>query len=174
MSGAQTQTEGTPITTPEQMIEYDLAFMVRGLDGVYRRRKYPVERAQYLLLLHLLGGRRSSGDLATRLGLDHSTVTRQVAALERNGYVRRHANPEDGRSALIEATDLGRERCLEMRELRIEGVEAMLSHWSSEDRLKFAELIRRFNGVIMGLSDKTYEEELRAHRARQTEPKGRG
>ena len=44
-------------------------------------------------------------DLAVRAGIDVSVASRQLAALERSGYLQRHPDPRDGRAALFELTD---------------------------------------------------------------------
>lgn len=141
-----------------QAIEHDLAVLVRALEGLYRSRKYPLERAQYLLLLALREGARPSGDLAATLALDHSTVTRQLAALEKGGLIARRPNPLDGRSALIEATAAGRARCAEMQVLRLRRLKEMLADWSEPERQRFAADIARFNAQVMGHSRTAREE----------------
>ena len=130
-------------------LEPDLALLVRMLDGIYRRRGYPMERAHYLLMLRLLEGPRTSGQLAGELALDHSTVTRQIAAVERHGYARRRANPDDGRSTLFEATELGINRCAAMRQLRLQRLDGLLADWSEAERAGFADLIDRFNTALL-------------------------
>ncbi|MDJ0931109.1 MarR family transcriptional regulator [Breoghania sp.] len=132
-------------------LEPDLALLVRMLDGIYRRRDYPMERAHYLLMLRLLDGPRTSGELASELVLDHSTVTRQIAAVEKNGYARRRANPADGRSALFEATEHGIAQCAAMRDVRLERLEHLLAKWSEEDRMRFADLTARFIEALLEL-----------------------
>lgn len=148
----------TPATI--SALEQEVAFLVRGLECLYRRRKYPVERAQYLLMLQLLDGPRSSGELAARLRLDHSTVTRQIAALEEKGCLVRSPNPDDGRSVLIALSDLGLMRCSQMRKVRTRGLEAMLSGWSEADRVQFANLVGRFNDAVREVGMSPFEEEL--------------
>lgn len=130
-------------------IERDLALLVRALEGLYRSRRYPLDRAQYLLLLALRDGARASGDLAAALALDHSTVTRQIATLEKAGLVTRQPNPADGRSVLIAASGEGRARCDEMQALRLARLDAMLADWAESDRLRFAADIARFNGLLL-------------------------
>lgn len=130
-------------------LEPDLAFLVRMLEGIYRRRGYPMERAHYLLMLRLLEGPRTSGQLAGELALDHSTVTRQIAAVEKHGYARRRANPDDGRSALFEATEHGIAQCAAMREVRLERLDGLLADWSEAERAGFADLVDRFNAALL-------------------------
>ncbi|MBT9382423.1 MarR family transcriptional regulator [Pseudooceanicola sp. CBS1P-1] len=130
-------------------MEPEIAFMVRGLEGIYRRRKYPMERAHYLVLMNLLEGPLASGALAARLSLDQSTITRQIAAMEKRGLVEKRANPKDGRGVVIAATPEGEARYTEMRALRLERLSEMLSDWPEADRARFAELITRFNSALM-------------------------
>ncbi|WP_321343486.1 MarR family transcriptional regulator [Breoghania sp.] len=134
-------------------IEPDIALLVRMLDVVYRRRGYPMERAHYLLMLRLLESPRTSGELAGELVLDHSTVTRQISAVERRGFVRRLANPDDGRSALFEATELGVAQCAVMRRIRLERLSVMLGDWEQEERMRFADYIARFNEALLAMEN---------------------
>ncbi|MES1939440.1 MarR family transcriptional regulator [Salinisphaera sp. T5B8] len=65
---------------------------------------------QYSLLSHIIAfGPLRAGELARRMRLDNSTLTRTLATLERQGWIRRRAG-EDARSRLIEATPAGRAR----------------------------------------------------------------
>ena len=65
---------------------------------------------QYSLLSHIVAfGPLRAGELARRMRLDNSTLTRTLTTLERQGWIRRRAGA-DGRSRLIEATPAGRER----------------------------------------------------------------
>ena len=145
MSERETGAEASPGT---RAIEHDLTLLVRALEGLYRARKYPLDRAQYLLLLALREGPRTSGDLAVALGLDHSTVTRQIAALEKGGLITRRPNPRDRRSALIGASVEGRARCDAMQALRLSRLEGMLAGWEEADRQRFAADIARFNALL--------------------------
>lgn len=141
--------DGANASPGTRAIEHDLALLVRALEGLYRARKYPLDRAQYLLLLALRDGPRTSGDLAAALGLDHSTVTRQIAALEKGGLITRRPNPRDRRSALIGASVEGRTRCDTMQALRLARLEAMLAGWDEADRQRFASDIARFSALLL-------------------------
>lgn len=59
--------------------------------------------------LSLIGARGSVRltQLAEELGMPLTTMSDVVRRLERRGYVRRHPNPEDGRSFLFELTARG-------------------------------------------------------------------
>jgi DNA-binding MarR family transcriptional regulator len=104
-----------------------------------------VERATYVLLVHLVkGGPQRAGALAEAVHSDPSTISRQVAHLVRLGLVERTADPEDGRATLLAATDEGRRVFEENRRVRIERIAEMLDDWSVADRHKLAELLGRF------------------------------
>jgi DNA-binding MarR family transcriptional regulator len=60
-------------------------------------------------MLSRMGPLRTS-DLADLLGLDRSTVSRQVAAVVDAGYVSRAGDKRDGRAALLSLTPLGRSK----------------------------------------------------------------
>src|SRR4051795_3994063 len=52
-------------------------------------------------------GEQRCSTLAAMAGVDVSVVSRQVAALERAGYVERRPDPRDGRGSLIGLTPAG-------------------------------------------------------------------
>ncbi|MBS0537256.1 MAG: MarR family transcriptional regulator [Proteobacteria bacterium] len=64
-----------------------------------------------LLLMHVAraeGGRLSRIDLAKRLSVSPSTVTRTTAPLEKLGFVARESHERDARYAFVVLTDAGR------------------------------------------------------------------
>jgi DNA-binding MarR family transcriptional regulator len=83
------------------------AFAAAGLDGI--------RPAQSVALVPLATGGLHASDLADRLGVTRQAVAQAVAALERNGYVTREPNPEDGRAQIIELTPRGRQALRVMR-----------------------------------------------------------
>lgn len=137
-----------PTSAVTERLEQEFAFLARSMEAINRKRAYPMERAHYLLLLRLQDGPRSIGSLATGLALDDSTVTRQVAAMEKAGLVRRRTNPADRRSALIEPTPEGSAGAAAMRALRLERIAALFADWSEADRAAFAAMLTRVNGLL--------------------------
>jgi len=83
------------------------------------------------------------GELATRLAVEASHVTRQVQALEKTGYVARTADPEDGRAQLVRLTGLGRDAVERIRTVSRHGMQQVLENWPTEDVERLAVLIRR-------------------------------
>src|SRR5882724_2345544 len=78
------------------VIELELIKLVRHLETFGRRSSLyvRVDRAGYLAMRVLDGlGPVTANSLAQELSLDASTVTRQITALEQEGFVERCANP---------------------------------------------------------------------------------
>jgi DNA-binding MarR family transcriptional regulator len=131
-------------------IETEVAVLMRR--GEATRRALPVaphralDRAAYLILRHLeVAGPLNVSVLAAALHLDGSTVTRQVAALLRDGLVSRERDPQDRRGAVIAATPTGLSRMSAVRKAREQLYAQMLAGWSEEDRRTLAALLHRLN-----------------------------
>jgi DNA-binding MarR family transcriptional regulator len=131
-------------------IETEVAVLMRR--GEATRRAMPMaphralDRASYLILRHLaVAGPQNVSVLAAALHLDGSTVTRQVAALLRDGLVSRERDPQDRRGAVIAATPSGLSRMSAVRKAREQLYAEMLASWSEEDRRTLAGLLHRLN-----------------------------
>ncbi|WP_052830102.1 MarR family winged helix-turn-helix transcriptional regulator [Gynuella sunshinyii] len=124
------------------------ATLVRILEAVSRRRNYPLERAHYLLLLQLRNEPLSIGELAERLMLDNSTVTRQVKAMEKQRLLIKIPNPADRRSTLVRRTELGASLAEDMNRLRIERLSHNLQDWPTADLQSLSQLTGRLNRAL--------------------------
>lgn len=89
------------------------------------------------------------GDLAARLSLDQSTVSRQVRALEELGLVERTADPADGRSSLIAMSAEGARLRSRVRAVARNDYDAALADWSDDDRQQLAHLLDRFRQALL-------------------------
>jgi DNA-binding MarR family transcriptional regulator len=134
-------------------IETEVALLMRR--GEATRRAIPMaahralDRASYLILRHLdLAGQQNISTLAAALHLDGSTVTRQVAALVRDGLVSRERDPQDGRGAVVAATPDGLSQMSAVRKAREDLYARLLSGWSEEDRRTLATLMQRLNHAM--------------------------
>lgn len=132
------------------VLERELVVLTRLLEAAQRRTSYPLERAHYLVLsLVEEHGAQSIGGLAARLALDDSTVTRQVAAMERAGLLEKQQNPVDRRGMMIEATERGLKEMHRMRALRLERIGRLMRRWDSAERRRFGTLLSAFNGSLL-------------------------
>lgn len=99
-----------------------------------------------LALLQDTGPLRAS-DLVARLGLDKSTVSRQVGTLVQLGLVDRAADPADGRAQVLTPSAEGSARLSGLREARRARWEEDLAGWPVEDVATLADLLHRFNAL---------------------------
>ncbi|MGW4481512.1 MarR family winged helix-turn-helix transcriptional regulator [Rhodococcus triatomae] len=81
--------------------------------------------------------------LVQDLGVEKSTLTRQIDAVTRLGLVRRRRNPADARAKLVELTQGGRTRVSEQRDERVARWRRSLEQWDSGDLRSLAALLRR-------------------------------
>jgi DNA-binding MarR family transcriptional regulator len=118
------------------------------LGGVGQVRN-SMDRAAYLLLNRLdQEGPMGVKALAAGMGVDSSTVTRQVAPLVDTGLVRRTSHPEDGRAVVLQLSPRGLARLEEVRSSRRELMRQVTEHWTGEERNSFTTLLTRLNAAL--------------------------
>ncbi|MFJ1745442.1 MarR family winged helix-turn-helix transcriptional regulator [Streptomyces sp. NPDC088116] len=118
------------------------------LGGVGQVRN-TMDRAAYLLLNRLdQEGPMGVKALAAGMGIDSSTVTRQVAPLVDTGLVKRTSHPEDGRAVVLQVSARGLARLNEVRSSRRELMAQVTGGWTEEERDSFTTLLTRFNGAL--------------------------
>ncbi|MFF2503470.1 MarR family winged helix-turn-helix transcriptional regulator [Streptomyces sp. NPDC058067] len=103
----------------------------------------------YTLLSHLdeQGGCRAT-DLAAHYALDKSTVSRQVAALERAGLVTRRVDPDDHRVQVLHPTEAGADILAQVTVSRRQAFRERVSDWPEEDLVRFADYLLRYNARV--------------------------
>jgi DNA-binding MarR family transcriptional regulator len=130
-------------------IETRLLFLTRWLEASQRKQRYPMDRAGYLLLRRLDShGPQRVAELAGALGLDGSTVTRQLAVLDDAGHIRRAVHPRDGRATLIEATEAGLRAMAALRRHRQERIGELFGDWSAAEREQLGEVLAHLNTAL--------------------------
>jgi DNA-binding MarR family transcriptional regulator len=118
------------------------------LGGVGQVRN-SMDRAAYLLLNRLdKEGPMGVKALAASMGIDSSTVTRQVAPLVDTGLVKRTSHPEDGRAVVLQLSPRGEARLNEVRSSRRDLMAELTDEWSPEERESFCTLLTRFNSAL--------------------------
>ncbi|HUZ24599.1 MAG TPA: MarR family transcriptional regulator [Streptosporangiaceae bacterium] len=133
------------------VIELELLKLVRHLETFGRRSSLyvRVDRAGYLVMRMLDGlGPVTANALARALRLDASTVTRQITALECQGFVERCANPADGRSSTIVLTAPGRQSMREVEQERRRRIEALVSSWEAAGQVGLGVALTRLNNAL--------------------------
>ena len=92
----------------------------------------------------LPGGVRAI-DVADTLGLHKSTMSRNIAVLERLGLVGREPSAEDARARILSITDSGRAALDATVTARRARVSSILSRWSAADVRDLARLLGQLN-----------------------------
>lgn len=113
---------------------------VRAADALYG--DLPAFGWALLVPLEQDGEQRCSA-LAARAGVDVSVASRQLAALERAGYVERRPDPQDGRASLVHLTDEGVRALAVTRALRARWAAAALADWGEDDARLLSGLLER-------------------------------
>ena len=121
----------------------------RAISARLARELHPdLDGAAYGLLALLAdAGPLRASDLVARLGLDKSTVSRQVASLVALGMVDREPDPADGRAQVLRPSADGAARLAGIREARRARWEADMSGWPADDVATLGELLARLNRI---------------------------
>ena len=133
-------------------LEREIALLLRRSRAISARLAWQLhpdlDGASYglLSLLQDAGPLRAS-ELVTRIGLDKSTVSRQVAHLVDLGLVDRAPDPVDGRAQVLSPSPEGSARLARIRDVRRARWEDDLADWPASDVAALADLLRRLNGI---------------------------
>ena len=84
-------------------------------------------------------------ELASALGLDPSSVSRQVTALERSGWLAREDDPTDRRAARLTLTATGRAVVEALAQARTEALARLTPGWNDTDLDALATTLARLN-----------------------------
>ena len=122
---------------------------------VARAAGVDIERSAYLVLKRLVqDGPARITELAQHVGVEPSTLSRHVSALDRQGLVQKEADPEDRRAFLATATPRGEALVEAVEEERRKLFASILSGWDPDDAERLVELIERFHSEITELLDR--------------------
>jgi DNA-binding MarR family transcriptional regulator len=156
-------------TSPTSARQSSLESIQRELTAFARRARATAARmhpelslVSYTILSHLeeQQGRRAT-DLAAYYLLDKSTVSRQVAALEKLGFIERRTDPSDQRVQVLHLAPKGIDVLAAAQVSRRAAFDERLAAWEPADLERFAGYLRRYN------------EDAATHPWPQTGPDGR-
>jgi DNA-binding MarR family transcriptional regulator len=102
-----------------------------------------LDRASYSVLFRLEEGPARLSALAQKVGVDISTLSRQVHHLEASGLVGRTVVEEDRRAALLAVTDKGRDLVRRIRAAKRAAITEMLEDWTTEERTELGRVLGR-------------------------------
>lgn len=114
--------------TAAQASSTDLSTRARAHERLMSLAGVPLDRAAVALLRQIADSEPlRPGELANRLGVEASHVTRQVQQLEKTGHVTRVPDPDDRRAQRIELTAAGSQAIGRIREAGVRGMQMALS-----------------------------------------------
>lgn len=130
------------------IIQRELTAFARRARAAAARVHPELSLVSYTLLAHIEDqqGCRAT-DLAAHYLLDKSTVSRQIAALEKMGLVERRPDPADHRVQVLHPTHAGSVMLANAQASRLAAYQERLKDWSSEDLDRFAALLLRYNAA---------------------------
>lgn len=83
-------------------------------------------------------------DLADRLGVELSTVSRKINHLEKLGFIERSDDPSDARASHISITSKGERLLAEVDACYVDITKHVVARWPHQNRKQFAELLELF------------------------------
>ncbi len=109
----------------------------------------PVQPSGWAILtaLHRRGELRVS-ELAEQLGLDQSTVSRQLKPLDAAGLIRRQTHDGDRRVAIVSLSEQGDTAYSAVRQRWLDDLTWFMRNWTDTDRAHFGELAERFSDEV--------------------------
>ncbi|KUO15497.1 MarR family winged helix-turn-helix transcriptional regulator [Streptomyces dysideae] len=121
-----------------------LSTRARQHDRLMALAGVPLDRAAVALLRQVADSDPlRPGELAARLGVEASHVTRTVQQLQKTGYVTRVPDPDDRRAQRIELTDAGQQAIDRIRDAGARGMQLALNEWAPEELGQLAALFHR-------------------------------
>lgn len=120
--------------------------LVRALE----RRLLPLGMtpAYMPVLLFLEAGPMTQKALAEGVGVEQPTMTATLNRLERDGWVERLPNPQDGRSSLVSLTGLARDKLPAVESVVSEVNAAALAGFDTAERAQYFALLTRLIGAL--------------------------
>jgi DNA-binding MarR family transcriptional regulator len=130
-------------------IEQQMTVLLRRVQRIHLSTsigEVNLERSAYGIMCKLADqGPQRLGALASAFGLDPSTITRQVQALEEIGLAVRQTDPSDRRASILDLSPAGRDVLDQTRSHRRSRLQRALSDWSAGDLDDFGRLLEEFN-----------------------------
>jgi DNA-binding MarR family transcriptional regulator len=135
--------------TANEQIEQQVTVLLRRVQRIHLSTssgEVNLERSAYGIMCKLADeGPQRLGALASTFGLDPSTITRQVQALEEIELAYRTTDPSDRRASILDLTPAGRQALEQTRSHRRARLRQALADWPEKDRQDFARLMAKFN-----------------------------
>jgi DNA-binding MarR family transcriptional regulator len=109
----------------------------------------PVKQLEILEILFSYTEKElTPAELADEVHLTRSTMTGNLDALQKKGFISRESHPSDRRSTLIKITNKGIEFCKKAMPKRYSDIYKVISSLTSEERNQLKEIYKKLLNVI--------------------------
>ncbi|MGW1074467.1 MarR family winged helix-turn-helix transcriptional regulator [Streptomyces sp. NPDC002537] len=131
-----------------ETIQRELTAFARRARATAARTHPELSLVSFTVLAHVEDrpGCRAT-DLAAHYLLDKSTVSRQIATLERLGLVERRVDPDDQRVQVLHLTPAGADTLAQVAASRLAAFHERLADWDEADLARFADYLLRYNAA---------------------------
>jgi DNA-binding MarR family transcriptional regulator len=143
--------EISDLLQPGHCVSNNLQKTARAVSRVYTEEMRPsgLTRAQFPMLGYLDAvGPLPMSELANRLYLERTTLTRNLRPLESAGFIERPADPVDARVRLVAITPLGRRKLREARRYWRKAQARILKRYGAEEWLALEASLRTLRRLI--------------------------
>lgn len=159
MNGAVERADNRTDNRANNRIEQQMTVLLRRVQRIHistSSGEIDLDRSAYGILCRIADdGPQRLGFFASSFGLDPSTITRQVQALERAGLATRTKDSADRRASILDLTEEGRDALDRTRSYRRQRLDDVLSDWPEEDRNELGRLLAKFNTSMDALVEKS-------------------
>ncbi|HET7357542.1 MAG TPA: MarR family transcriptional regulator [Nocardioidaceae bacterium] len=139
----------------DKQIEQQMTVLLRRVQRIHvstSEGDVYLDRSAYGIMCRLADeGPQRLGSFATVFGLDPSTITRQVQALERTGLASRTTDVTDRRASILDLTEEGREVLARTRAYRRQRLREAMADWTEADKSEIARLLSKLNTSLDAL-----------------------
>ena len=136
-----------PRKMPAMQISMAARWLTRKADSRFRDLGISIAHIPVFVALKN-GGKLSQKELTRLAGVEQPSMAQLLARMERDGLIRREADPADGRSSLISLTELAFDKLVPARAIFALGNEEALAGFSPEEVEILVGLLSRVIGNI--------------------------
>ncbi|MDX6279263.1 MAG: hypothetical protein QOH03_334 [Kribbellaceae bacterium] len=133
--------------TPAHEVLEGVSSLIRAVRCIEHRHLWPdsgLRRADASVLKVLAkDGEQRGGEIAAKLSVDASVVSRQLTTLEADGLVSRRPDPADARVSLVRLSEPGRDRLHALYAGYTRQLRSALADWDDDELAAAAETLRR-------------------------------
>ncbi len=122
--------------------------VLRAAAHTFPRLHQAVDPLSHPVLFALVSGPMRVSDVASTVGNDLSTVSRQASSLQEHGLIVKLSDPDDGRAQLLALSEEGAHLVEAARMARAEVFDDLLSDWSLDDVAAFTIFLRTFSAGV--------------------------